>query len=167
MKNFVRAIALFFAIIVQTTIIADIRIFGVVSSLFLAVLLYTVSVSDMPWAIGYGAVCGALLDLLCAKVFGVHTLLCLFFSIAVSFIGNGVRAKKLPYYLIATFLFTGLYEYFASVFYMAGGTVTLRWGFLHKVLPATVANTLWMLPIYWIFTHRPLKKYYEERSVSK
>ena len=165
MKLIVRTAILFVALILQVSVISQMDIMNVIPDFFLVVLLYTVSVSSMKYSIAVGAVFGALLDLITGKVFGIHTGLCLLFSIAVCFVSNGIRAKKMPYYLLAALIFTAIYEYVVSLFLMSGTpNVTLRWAFLHKVLPTALYNTVWMLPVYLLF-HRYLKRFfYEERK---
>lgn len=167
MKTFVRTAVLFVALLLQTSVISQFHMFHAVPNLFLVVLFYTVSVSDMKYTIAVSALFGAALDLLVGKVFGINTALSLLFAIAVSYISNHIRDKKLPYYSVLSFLFTGAYEYCASLFLISGSmSVTLRWAFLHKVIPTALANTVLMIPVY-LLLHRCFKKYYEERKREK
>ena len=164
MKTFLRTVILFVALLLQITVISQFHFFGAIPNFFLVVLLYTLSVSDMKYAISVGTAFGVLFDFLTGKVFGIHTALCLLFAILVCYVSNNIRDKKLPYYLIATLLFTGLYEYLTSVLLISETpSVTLRWAFIHKVLPTALSNTLWMLPVYYVFG-RFLKNFYQERK---
>lgn len=161
---FLKYAVLVLSFLVQTTIVSNLNIFGIVSNLFLVVLLYTASVSDIKNSIWFGTVFGVLTDLMCAKIFGINTALMLLFAIAISFISSRMREKNLIYYLIVTFFFTGLYEYISSIFLVGSSmNVTLGYVFLHKVLPTAAIDTVWMLPVYALFT-KVLTKIYVERT---
>ncbi len=155
MALFLKYAVLLLGFILQTTVISNLNIFGLVSNLFLVILLYAASRSTVKESIIFGTTFGVLTDFVCAKIFGINTALTLILCILVSFISNRMRNKNLVYYLVIAFLFTGLYEYISSVLLVGSSIhVTLGYVFLRKVIPTALFNTVWMIPTYFWFRHK-------------
>lgn len=150
---------LFFVIIVQTTIINRLKIFGVFPNLVLVLAFVFPFFLKQFDAVVYGFVCGLLLDFLTGRIIGVNAILLTYAALAISLLSNKYVYINVINVFFVTLLMTFLYQFiYVFLHYLIWKNGTFI-GALPKILLEAIYNSIIASVGYYIIqkTHKKPK----------
>ena len=148
-KIIMAAVFLFILLIIQTTVLDYIRIFGIMPNILLiSVICYSFCASDLRGLV-FGVLCGIFMDVTGGRIIGINTLLYTYAAFSCLWVCDKLYNNNEIIAAVFTFVISLVY---GAVVYI---TNFLIWGhteFLHAVfkviIPETIYNTFVALFIY-------------------
>lgn len=128
MKNIKEYLYLFIFLILQTTLFARIKIFGVIPNLILVFSVCFFSVNKVPYSAFFGMISGLMLDWTVGTKTGLNAIIFLYLGVFVSFVSNKFFYKRLVYIVVLTFLSSLAYNimFLTLNFYIWGIYINLK-----------------------------------------
>ncbi|MDO4563118.1 MAG: hypothetical protein Q4C12_04720 [Clostridia bacterium] len=93
MTNASKTLLLALAILLQTTLLGRISVFGTSLNIVFPLMLSMAVSAEITSAIYLGFLCGLAIDALTAGIFGIHSLIYMYFAVAVCFISSTLYDK--------------------------------------------------------------------------
>lgn len=151
MRQFFSYLTLVLLLILQTTLGAELAVFGVAPDLVLVfVLCRCLSLAPIP-AAAFGMVAGLLLDMAGGRLMGFHGILMLYVGLGASIFGNNFFRGNLYVSIAAAFCVTVVYQLLYAFFnFIIFGGVSTGYLLLHIILTGAVYNALCALPLYYL-----------------
>lgn len=151
MRQFFCYLALVVLLILQTTLGAELAIWGIAPDLVLVfVLCRCLSLPPIP-AAAFGMVAGLLLDMAGGRLIGFHGVLMLYVGLLAAIFGSNFFRGNLYVAVAAAFCVTVVYQliYGFLSFFIFGG-VDFGYMLLHMVLLGAVYNAVCAVPLYYL-----------------
>lgn len=155
------ALYVFLLLIIQTTVLDGLRIFGVMPNLLLvAVICYSLITSDVK-GLAFGAVCGLLLDITGGRIIGINTILCTYASFCCVWMCDKLYNNNEIIATIFAFIITFVYSIIVYFFnFIIWGESDILFVLLRKIIPEMIYNGVLAIFVYPItkFVVRGSKK---------
>ena len=151
MRQFFCYLALVLLLILQTTLGAELAIWGIAPDLVLVfVLCRCLSLTPIP-AAAFGMAAGLLLDMAGGRLIGFHGVLMLYVGLLAAIFGSNFFRGNLYVAVAAAFCVTVVYQliYGFLSFFMFGG-VDFGYMLLHMVLLGAAYNAVCAVPLYYL-----------------
>lgn len=154
MKNFKEYLWILILFLLQTTLCARYKIFGIVPNLVLVFAVSVFAVNSIPRSAFFAVFAGLMLDWQAGRA-GVNALILLYLSLLVSYASEKFFYKRLVYIVILTFAADILYSvfYLALNFYIWGVFVNF-WSFMRVIVQAAVDAVLSVICYFAYVKHK-------------
>lgn len=146
-------ITVFVAFIIQTTLLQNFEVFGIIPNLLVVlVTCFSLIENNMVVSSVFGLICGVLLDVANRGVFGVSGLLCMLLALLCTFAGEKFFKGKFWVSMLFIFVAGNIYElvyYFLMLgMWQSGGHFISS--LLYVVLPTAIYNVIVAVPVFFI-----------------
>ena len=144
----------FLLLIIQTTVLDSVRIFGVMPNLLLTATICVSLLTEDYRGLIFGVACGLLLDITGGRMIGINSLLCTYVSFGVIWICDKLYNNNEIVAAIFTFVITFIYCLVFYIFnFLIWGQGDILYALLRKILPEMLYNTVLAIFVY------PLSKF--------
>lgn len=152
----------FFALILQTTVLDSIRIFGIIPNIMLiSVICYSLSAADYRGII-FGVASGLLLDITGGRMIGINTLLCMYVAFSCVWMCDKLYNNNEIIAGVFTFVISIIYGAAMYIInFLLWGETNVLYALFRVILPETLYNTilsLFIYPLMYCIANGPRKK---------
>ncbi len=136
--------------VIQSTILQYVEILNVKPNLLIIFVVFFALLRGSVEGGIIGLCAGLLMDLLAAKVFGVHSLLGLYIGVVIGYFNQQIFKESnivaIFLVVICTFSYEVLYFFF-SIFIWEESN--LLFALINIIIPETIYNAFLAIPLYW------------------
>lgn len=141
-KVLVYTICIFVIMLLQTTVLEHLKVYGVKPNLYLVFLIAVALLRGNAEGAAVGFFCGLAHDALSSTVLGFHTLLGMYLGLLIGSINKRLFRENFIVIIFFTFASTVVYEF--AVFFLTslGSNIDFAYGFSTKILPEAIYNSV-------------------------